>query len=123
MVYYSIMGRRRVTLGMYRVFTGADGASHIEELDLANRPELSSLTNIAEVRVAEHQELRDMDFHPLTERRLIIHMLGEVEIGFGDGTKHIFRAGDARLMEDTTGRGHTHRDLSPNAATLIILKD
>jgi hypothetical protein len=108
---------------MYRIFAGDDGESHIEELDLAKHPELSSLTNVAEVRVAQHQELRDMDFHPLPERRLIIHMFGEVEIGFGDGTKHIFRAGDARLMEDTTGRGHTHRDLSPNASTLIILKD
>jgi hypothetical protein len=110
-------------VGTYRVFTGTDGESHIEELDLASRPDLSSLTNVTEVRVAHHEELRDMDFHSLTERRLIIHMLGEVEIGFGDGTKHIFRAGDARLMEDTTGRGHTHRDLSPNTATLILLKD
>lgn len=53
----------------------------------------------------------------------IIHMLGEVETGLGDATKHIFRAGDSRPMEDTTGCGHTHRDLRPNAATLIILKD
>ena len=110
-------------MGTYRVFTGTDGESHIEDLDLASRPELSSMTNVTEVRVAHHEELRDMGFHSLTERRLIIHMSGEVEIGFGDGTKHIFRAGDARLMEDTTGRGHTHRDINPNTATLILLKD
>ena len=110
-------------MGIYRVFTGDDGESHIEELDLANHPELGSLTNVAEVRVTQHQELRNMDFHPLPERRLIIHLSGEVEIGFGDGTKHIFRAGDVRLMEDVTGRGHTHRDLSPTSAALIILKD
>ena len=107
---------------MYRVFTGDDGESHIEEMDLAQRPDLASLTNVAEVRVTHHEELRDMDFHPLPERRLIIHLSGEVEIGFGDGTKHVFRAGDVRLMEDVTGRGHTHRDLTPAAAALIILE-
>ena len=110
-------------MGMYRIFAGDDGESHIEELELAKRPELGSLTNVSEVRVAEHQELRNMDFHPLSERRLIIHLSGEVEIGFGYGTSHIFRAGDVRLMEDTSGRGHTHRDLSPTSATLVILKD
>ena len=108
---------------MYRVFTGDDGESHIEEMDLSDHPELGSLTNVAEVRVTHHQELRNMDFHPLSERRLIIHISGEVEIGFGDGTSHIFRAGDVRLMEDVSGRGHTHRDLSPTSAALIILKD
>ena len=110
-------------MGIYRVYPGADGESHIEELDLATYSELSSMRNISEVRVTEHHELRNMDFHPLPERRLIIHLTGEVEIGFGDGTKHVFRPGDMRLMEDVTGRGHTHRDLSPNSAALIILKD
>ena len=101
-------------MGMYRVFAGADGESH---------PELGSLKNVAEVRVSRNVELRNMDFHPLPERRLIIHLAGEVEIGMSDGTKHVFRPGDVRLMEDVTGRGHTHRDLSPAAATLILLKD
>jgi len=54
-----------------------------------------------------------MDFHPLPERRLIIHLSGEVEIGTSDGSRHVFRAGDIRLMEDVTGRGHTHVDRSP----------
>jgi hypothetical protein len=42
-------------VGTYRVFTGTDGESHIEELDLASRPDLSSLTNVTEVRVAHHE--------------------------------------------------------------------
>ena len=110
-------------MGIYRVFAGPDGESHIEEIDLASHPELKSLQNITEVRIQQPGELRDMDFHPLSERRVLIHLSGEVEIGASDGSKHIFRAGDVRLMEDTTGRGHTHRDLSPAAAAVILLKD
>ena len=110
-------------MGIYRIFAGPDGESHIEEIDLAGHPELGSLQNVSEVRISQSGELRNMDFHPLPERRVLIHLSGAVEIGLSDGTKHIFRAGDVRLMEDVTGRGHTHRDLSPASAAIIFLKD
>ena len=110
-------------MGIFRVFAGTDGESHIEELDLERHPEFSSLQNVTEVRIQHFPELRNMDFHPLPERRLIIHLSGEAEIGLSDGTKQIFRPGDVRLMEDVTGRGHTHRDLSQNSAVYILLRD
>ncbi|MEE8442278.1 MAG: hypothetical protein V3S37_00890 [Dehalococcoidia bacterium] len=110
-------------MGIYRVFAGADGESHIEELDLDHHPELNSIQNVTEVKVQHFPELRNMDFHPLPERRLIIHLSGEAEIGLSDGTKQVFRPGDIRLMEDVTGRGHTHRDLSQNSAVYILLRD
>ncbi len=37
----------------------------------------------------------------------IISLSGIIEIGLEDGTTHRFVPGDARLVEDTTGRGHT----------------
>ncbi len=110
-------------MGMYRVFTGSDGESHIEELKLADHPELGALTNISEVKVQEFDGSRNMPLHPLPERRLIIHLSGEVEITTSDGAKQMFRAGDVRLMDDTTGKGHAHVDLSPSAAVYILLKD
>jgi len=81
------------------------------------------LTNIHEVRVQQFDGTRQMDFHPLPERRLIMHLSDEVEMGTSDGSRHVFRAGDMRLMEDVTGRGHTHVDRSPSAAVSILLKD
>ena len=108
-------------MGIYRVFSGSDGESHIEELSLEDHPELGSLTGLSEVRVEQFDGTRNMDFHPLPERRLIIHLSGEVEIGTTDGSKQIFRAGDIRLMEDVTGRGHAHVDLSPSSAVYVFL--
>ena len=110
-------------MGMYRIFPGDDGESHIEELRLADHPELGAMTNISEVKVQEFEGTRDMPLHPLPERRLIIHLSGEVEITTSDGAKQIFRAGDVRLMDDVTGRGHAHVDLPPSEAVYIILKD
>ena len=78
-------------MAMYRVFTDADGESHIEEMSLADHPELGSLTNVSAVQVQEFDGSRHRDFHPLPERRLIIHMSGEVEIGASDGSKIVLR--------------------------------
>ncbi len=110
-------------MSIYRVFAAADGESHIEEVDLDKNAELSAFLNVAEVRIHQFSELRSMDFHPLPERRLIIHLRGEVEIGVSDGNKQIFRPGDARLMEDTSGRGHIHQDLSPVIQAVVVLED
>ena len=110
-------------MGFYRVFTGPDGETHIEELDPQLHPELGTFRNVTEISIHQYHELRTMDFHPLQQRRILIHLSGEVEIGVSDGAKHIFRAGDLRLMEDTTGRGHTHRDLTPTAAAVVLLRD
>ena len=56
---------------------------------------------------------RTMDFHSLPERRRILHVRGEVAIGVRDGHTQMLQPGDARLMEDTSGRSSMHRDLSP----------
>ena len=110
-------------MGMYRIFAGSDGESHIEELKLADHPELGAMTNVSEVKVQEFEGTRDMPLHPLPERRLIIHLSGEVEITTSDGAKQIFRTGDIRLMDDVTGKGHAHVDLTPSEGVYIILTD
>jgi hypothetical protein len=110
-------------MAIYRVYPGSDGESHIEEITLEGRPELGALTNLSEVKVQQFDGTRKRDFNPLPERRLIIHLSGEVEIGTTDGSKQVFRAGDIRLMEDVTGRGHAHTDLSPSSAVYVILTD
>ena len=97
-------------MAIYRVFSDSDGESHIEDITLEDHPELGSLLNISEVKVQEFDGSRNMDFHPLGERRLIVHLSGEVEIGASDGSKRVLRAGDIRFMEDTSGKGHTHLD-------------
>ena len=108
---------------MYRIFSDSDGESHIEELRLEDHPELGAMTNVSEVKVQKFDGSRDMPLHPLPERRLIVHLSGEVEITTSDGSKQILRAGDVRLMEDVTCKGHAHLDLTPSEAVYIILND
>ena len=126
-------------MAFYRVWNGEDDESHMEEVSPHEYPEYAVFSNslsgidpqadgnrvTGEVSINEFDGQRNMDFHPAPNdppgRRLIVHLSGEVEIGTTDGTKHIFRAGDVRLMEDVTPPGHTHVDLSPSVALHVLL--
>ena len=110
-------------MAIYRLYSDDDGETHFEDLKLEEHPELGAMINVSEVQVQEFDGSRHRDFHPLPERRLIIHLSGEVEIGASDGSKRVLRAGDIRLMEDVSGKGHTHNDLSPSAAVYVLLTD
>jgi quercetin dioxygenase-like cupin family protein len=93
----------------FRLYTGADGTSRVEPVDLVNTPEWTkglATTQIA-FRVWPRGEF--LDWHPAPRRQFVIILSGQLEIGVGDGSKHRFGAGDARLVEDTTGQGHTTR--------------
>jgi hypothetical protein len=94
-------------MSLYRLDAGADGESHREAIHVAQHPALGALRQVAQVGIQVFPALRTMDFHRLPERRLILHVRGEVEIGVSDGRTQIFRPSDAQLMEDTSGRGAT----------------
>ncbi|MBI3325347.1 MAG: hypothetical protein HYZ81_01395 [Nitrospinae bacterium] len=96
-------------MGIYRLYSGADGQSHIEELKLADHSELSSLKATAGIMFREAPAGNFIDWHPAPRRQWVIILSGQLEIGLGDGTLRRFGPGDARLVEDTSGHGHTTR--------------
>ncbi len=94
-------------MGTYRMYTGEDGESHYEEIDLSKHPEWRSAMATTHIIFREDPVGRFQDWHPAPRRQFVIILSGQLEIGFGDGTKRVFGPGDARLVEDTTGKGHT----------------
>jgi hypothetical protein len=110
-------------MGSYRMFAGRDGERHLEERRVAEHPALGALPKIHEGRVQPFDGTRQRDVHPRPERRLIMHLSGDVEMGTSDGSRHVFGAGDIRLMADVTGRGHTRVDRGPSSAVDVLLKD
>jgi len=96
-------------LGIYRLYSGSDGESHLEELDLAAHPELTQALPTGSITFREWPAGHFIDWHPAPRRQYIVSLSGYVEIGLGDGTTVRYNPGDARLVEDTTGRGHTTR--------------
>lgn len=94
-------------MGTHRLYTGNDGQSHIEPIDLASTPRWASPQETTHVVFREDPVGNFQDWHPAPRRQYVIILSGQLEIGLGDGSKHIFGPGDARLVEDTTGQGHT----------------
>lgn len=103
---------------MWRVYSGADGESHIAELPLDFKPfrdvegahgegtPLQTASGIA-FRVAPPGYV--LDWHCAPRRQYSISLSGTAEIEVGDGTIARIGPGDVVLAEDLTGRGHLTR--------------
>jgi hypothetical protein len=96
-------------MGTFRLYTGPDGQSHIEPIDLAKAKEWTGGLATTKISFNEWPVGRNLDWHPAPRRQFVIILSGQLEIGLGDGSKQVFGPGDARLVEDTTGKGHTTR--------------
>ncbi len=96
-------------MSISRIYTGSDGQSHIEELDLKARPDLTSPQVAKSIVFRTTPAGQFSDWHVGPRRQYVITLSGEVEIGLGDGTKHRFGPGHVNLIEDLTGKGHTTR--------------
>jgi hypothetical protein len=103
---------------IWRVYSGADGRSHLEEMPLTMKPfvdvegahgestELQSARGIA-FRVAPPGY--ELGWHCAPRRQYSISLSGTAEIEVGDGTVARIGPGDVLLAEDLTGQGHVTR--------------
>src|SRR5579883_666749 len=114
---------------LFRLFTGTDGQSHLEEIKLhfapgqfAEQSPSQPATSISFSRMAPGAFV---DWHNAPRRQYVITLQGGVEIGLGDGSTHRFGPGEGILAEDLTGQGHTTRAVGDEARVMMIvpLKD
>lgn len=96
-------------MGTFRMYAGDDGQAHVEAIDLAKMTEWTKGLPATQISFSVWPVGRFLDWHPAPRRQFVIILSGQLEIGFGDGSKRVFGPGDARLVEDTTGQGHTTR--------------
>jgi len=108
-------------MGICRLYTGDDAQSHIEELDLANHPLLATAQDTSHITFREWPAGHFIDWHPAPQAQYIISLSGEIEIGLGDGTRVRYYPGDARLVEDTTGQGHTTRVIGNEPSIPVVI--
>ena len=101
-----------------RVYTGSDGKSHIEEVELPLQPFVDT-----EGAYGEGTPLQDasgitfrvappgyiLEWHCAPRRQYTITLTGQAEIEVGDGTVKSVGPGDVLLAEDLTGQGHITR--------------
>ena len=95
-----------------RIYTGHDGQTHFEDLPLpaeeGHNVALQAGANLVfRCFPADYWS----DWHAVPRRQYIFILVGQMEIGIGDGTTRRFGPGDVVLADDLTGQGHTTRSL------------
>jgi hypothetical protein len=94
-------------MGTYRLYTDSQGLSKFEDIDLAKTPDWTQAQSTTNITFREAAVKNFSDYHCAPRRQFVIILSGQLEIGLKDGSLHVFGPGDARLVEDTTGSGHT----------------
>ena len=98
---------------MVRLYTGQDGESRFEEIEVEFKPmgdaETTSFQAAAGIVFRRAPAGHILDWHPAPRRQYVITLSGQGEIEIGDGTVRRFGPGDVMLAEDITGRGHITR--------------
>ena len=119
---------------IWRVYSGADGKSHIEELPLAMKPfvdtegahgEAAPTQAATGITFRVSQPGYKLDWHCAPRRQYSISLTGTTEIEVGDGTVARLGPGDVVLAEDLTGQGHVTRVVGdePRFYAIVPLKD
>ena len=112
-------------MGTYRMFTNKNGKSQWEEIDLEHVPKWTKGIDVTQIRFGQREPGDVQTWHPAPQRQFVIILSGNLEIGFEDGTTKIFGPGDARLVEDIIGKGHTTTTLGNKpciTATIVLNK-
>ena len=102
----------RKSIPVTRVYTGADGQSHAEEIELPLNGDTTEMMKATGVFFSRRAAPYFNDWHPGPRRQFVITLGGRAEIVMGDGQKVSFGPGHISLIEDTTGKGHTTRLVS-----------
>ena len=112
-------------MGTFRMYTDEQGKAQSESVDLAAAPSWTKGLECTNIRFGVREPGVLQDWHPAPQRQFVIILSGQLEIGFEDGSKQVFGPGDARLVEDTTGKGHTTVAIGPEPCitATIGLKD
>jgi hypothetical protein len=116
------------TTKLVRVYTGDDGCSHFEDIDLRMGEfrlgtlfsYKSGMLPVKGVVFRENPLDGSDDFHNPPQRQLVITLSGAAELKVSDGSTRVFGPGDVLLAEDTRGAGHSARELLGPRRSLIL---
>ena len=92
---------------LVRIYTGSDGQSHFEDLDMPTQ-DVHRVTTKPGEDLVFRTTLGDRvaEWHNPTRRQYLIVVQGKMEVSIADGTTRQFQAGDVLLAEDMSGQGH-----------------
>jgi hypothetical protein len=122
---YFLENKGKHLMKITRLFTGFDGESHFQDIDIPLKDaEFGKITDaiaVEDLRFGEIEDLNEIPWHKAPRAQYIIMIQGSMEIEIGDGSKRTFKEGDIVLAEDLTGQGHITRATSQGTRRYMII--
>jgi len=104
-----------------RIYTGPDGQSHAEEIEMKMNGRASEMINATGVQFGSRPPAPASDWHTGPKRQFVITLSGRGEIEVADGRKIAVGPGHINLIEDTTGKGHITRNLGSENRVVVTI--
>lgn len=113
-------------MAIVRIYTGADGKSHFEDIQPAltsrgDRSETADVYAAAGIVIRRFEPTRSNPWHNAPGRYCVFNVSGAVDIEIGDGSVRRLGPGDILIAEDVTGQGHVTREVGPEARVSVFV--
>ena len=112
-------GRKPIT--MTRIYTGADGLSHAEDVEMMLSGNGTAEMKATSVEFSRRPPGPASDWHVGPRRQFVITLSGRAEIEVAGGKKVAIGPGHVNLIEDTTGKGHITHNLGPEDRIVVTI--
>ena len=94
-----------------RVYTGADGESHFEDVTPEQFAQIVNNLGDGPITLNCRPSPSFADYHQAPRCQYVINLSGLAEFETADGTKRRLAPGDVLVAEDLTGHGHIARSI------------
>jgi quercetin dioxygenase-like cupin family protein len=112
--------KTRAMIHAFKLYTGADGASHVEEGSVAQHQPAGAVT----ISFAESPPHSELAWHTAPALQYVITLSGTLEFTTRDGEQFTLRPGDVLVATDNAGTGHQWRliDGEPWRRVYVVFK-
>ena len=111
----------RKPIMMTRIYTGADGLTHSEEVEMTLTGNGVSSMKATSVEFSRRPPGPASDWHVGPRRQFVITLSGRAELEVAGGKKVAVGPGHINLIEDTTGKGHITHNLGPDDRIVVTI--
>ena len=115
--------QERKPIMMTRIYTGTDGLSHSERVEMKLTPNGTSAMKATCVEFSSRPAAPAGDWHTGPRRQFVITLSGRAELEVANGQKVPIEPGNINLIEDTTGKGHITHNIADRIVVTIPLDD
>ena len=118
-----VVAQTRKPIMVTRVYTGADGLSHAEEIEMKTigAGGATEMIKATGVQFSSRPPAPSSAWHTGPMRQYVITLSGRGELEVADGKKIALGPGQIDLIEDTTGKGHITRNLGPENRVVVTI--